>query len=378
MKKLYALGALGVPLLLAATWMGTRTTTTQEPVALLRPVQQAPVRFASYGLESQHFAMDDMGSLLQRIGREIQQEERFTIGGTSYPLSGFGGVELGVNRYIRGDEARTGVELHFGSDGRTTTPVNRRTGEPQEDYDPYERNGRFWEASALADLIAELGETLASTGTIVLEHHRVPFRGAASIDQRLIESMNEKGNPYPYKLEVNVLFGEGEVEGPDDDDDYGEDQEYGLIRSLARAQQDGAGRNDVGQMFATLGENLRAGRIQVGQEALPVGELPVSFRLTHVTASDDSYDKIEFSLAFGLDTPPIRDPNAVRHYDEQFNEPITDLAAILQRLGAQILEDGTFELGGETFSAGRMASWDIGANPRGFSVEVTYHQPPER
>ncbi len=171
MKKLYALGVLGAPLLLAATWMGTRT--------LEEATQQQ-----SYQLESQHFAMNDMGSLLERIGREIQQDEQVTIGGTSYPLSGFGGIELAVDRWIRGEEAGTGVELHFGSSGRTTAPVNRGTGQPQRDYDPYERYGRAWEPSALADLLAELGETLASTGTIVLEHHRVPFRGAASIDRR--------------------------------------------------------------------------------------------------------------------------------------------------------------------------------------------------
>jgi hypothetical protein len=370
MKKLYALGVLGAPLLLAATWMGTRT--------LEEATQQQVVRLPSYQLESQHFAMNDMGSLLERIGREIQQDEQVTIGGTSYPLSGFGGIELGVRQWIRGEEARTGVELDFGSSGRTTAPVNRGTGQPQRDYDPYERRGRAWEPSALADLLAELGETLASTGTIVLEHHRVPFRGAVSIDQRLIETTGSRGMPYPHKLEVHVLFGEGEFEGPDDDEDYEEDQEYGLIRSLARAQQEGADRAAVGRMFATLAEDLRAGRIQVGEEALPVGEFPVMFRLAHVTATDGSYDKIEFGLAFGLDSLPSRPPGATRYYDEQFNEPITDLAAILQRLGAQILEDGTFELGGETFSASRMASWDVFADPRGFSVEVKYHQPRER
>jgi hypothetical protein len=371
MKKLYALGLLGAPLLLAATWMGTRTT--EEA-----PQQQQVVRLPAYSLESQHFAMADMGSLLERMGAEIQREGQFTLGGTSYPLSGFGGVELGVSRWIRGEEARTQVEFGFSSDGRTTAPVSRGTGQPQADYDPYERNGRFWESAALADLIAELGETLASTGTIVLEHHRVPFKGVASIDQRLMENTGGRGMPYPYMLQVHVLFGEGEFEGPDDDEDYVEDQEYGLIRSLARAQQEGADQAAVAQMFATLAENLRAGQVQVGEEALPVGELPLNFRLTNVTATDDSYDKIEFGLQFGLDSPPTRDPSAPRYGDEQFNEPITDLAAIMQLLGAQILEDGTFELGGETFSAGRMASWEIYASERGFAVEVSYQRPPER
>ncbi len=365
MKKLYALGLLGIPLLLTAGWMGTRTV-AEAP-------QEEPTVFPGYSIESQHFAMDDLGSLLERMGSEIQQDERITIGGNSYPLSGFGGLELGVRRRMRGEEVSTGVELHFSSSGRAGHPTGR-AGRPRQDYDPYQRGGRDWEASAVGDLIAELGETLAGTGTIVLEQHRVPFRGAASIDQRLLE--NTRGRRHPYELEVHVLFGEGEFEGPDDDQDYTEDQQYGLIKSLARDQQQGADRAAVAQMFASLAEDLRAGRVRVGDEQLPAGD-NVQFGLTHVTATDGSYDKIEFSLKFGP-VPPRRQPGETRHHDEQFSEPMTDLAAILQRIGVQILEDGTFELGGETFSASRLASWEIGASPRGFSVEVSYHLPPER
>ena len=366
MKKLYALGLLGIPLFLAAGWMGTRTV-AEAP-------QQEVSAFPLYSLESNHFAMDDMGSLLERLGREIQQDEQFTIGGTTYPLSGFGGIEFNVNRYTRGGETNTGAELHFSSAGRTTTPTNRRTGQLQREYDPYERGGRGWEASAVGDLIAELGETLAANGTIVLEHHRVPFGGAASIDQRLVTGTMARR--YPYKLEVHVLFGEGEFEGPDDDEDYTEDQEYGLIKSLARDQQEGADQAAVAQMFAALAEDLRAGRVRVGDEEKQVGETPVTFKLTHVTATDGSWDKIEFSIMFGP-RPPSPEGGDARYGDEQFNEPIVDLAAILQRLGAQILEDGTFELGGEVFSPSRTANWDVYASPRGFAIEVKYQEPPE-
>ncbi len=364
MKKLYALGSLVVPLFLAAAWMGARTVEEAPPQEL--------TAFPGYSLESQHFAMDDLGSLLERIGRGIQQDERITIGGNSYPVSGFGGMEINVGRRTSGEEVSTGVELRFSSTGRTTPPTGR-AGRPKQDYDPYERAGRGWEASAVGDLIAELGETLAGTGTIVLEHHRVPFRGAASIDQRLLQEIRGR-RQQPYVLEVHVLFGEGEFEGPDDDEDYTEDQEYGLIRSLARDQQQGADRAAVAQMFATLAEDLRAGRVRVGDEELPAGD-NVQFRLTHVTATDGSYDKIEFTLGFGP-RPPRRQPGDTRYGDEQFNEPITDLAAILRLLGAQILEDGTFELGDETFAATRTASWEIYASPSGFAVEVKYHQPP--
>ncbi len=255
MKKLYALGSLVVPLFLAAAWMGARTVEEAPPQEL--------TMFPGYSLESHHIAMDDIGSLLERMGRGIQQDEQITIGGNSYPISGFGGIELNVGRRTRGEEVSTGLQLSFSSTGRTTTPTGRAGRTPQ-DYDPYQRGGRGWEASAVGDLIAELGETLASAGTIVLEHHSVPFRGVASIDKRLLE--NTRGRRQPYQLEVHVLFGEGEFEGPDDDEDYTEEQEYGLTRSLARDQQQGADQAAVAQMFATLAEDLRAGRVRVGDE----------------------------------------------------------------------------------------------------------------
>jgi hypothetical protein len=368
MKKLYALGLLVAPLFLAAAWMGTRTLEEAQ--------QQEIVSLPAYGLESGHIAMQDVGALLERLGREIQQDESVTFGGNSYPLSGFGGVEFSVNRMRRGDLERTGVQLDIGSEGRSTTPVNFRTGELRPGYDPYQRSGRNWESSALADVLAELGQTLASTGAIVLEHHQVPFRGAANIDQRLLDGTRGGiGRGRQYELEVHVLFGEGVFEGPDDDEDYVEDQEYGLITSLARSQQEDADQAAVAQMFSSLAEDLRAGRMRVGDEEVPVGETPVAFVLTHVTATDGAYDKIEFSLHFG---PTPEWPSGAQVGDESFNEPMTDLAAIMQRIGAQILEDGTFEFNGETFTVSSTANWEIGVGPRGFAIEVSYRHPPER
>lgn len=368
MKKLHVFGSLGIPLCVVAAWVGTQTAPESA--------QQEPVVLPGYSLESQHFAMDDVGSMLERIGREIRQSDRISIGGNSYPLSGFGGIEFSVQGGTRAGEMRTGVDLYFSSSGRTTPPTGP-PGRPRRDYDPYQRTGRMWQPSAVADLLAELAQTLSGSGAIVLEHHRVPFRGVAHIDKRLLENTNPKGGRgAPYELEVHVLFGEGEFEGPDDDSDYTEDQEYGLIKSLARDQQEGADRAAVAQMFASLARDLRAGQVRVGSVQRAVGETPVTFGITDVTAVDGSYDKIEFTLQFGP-LPPRMQAGETRYGDEQFNEPITDLAAILQRLAAQILEDGTFELGGQVFSAGSVASWDLYANPRGFAVEVSY-QPPER
>jgi hypothetical protein len=290
------------------------------------------------------------------------EAEEITMGGNSYPLTGFGDIEFYVNR--RGE--RTGIGIGLSSEGRTDPPTGRRG--QKTDYDPYQRGGRWWEPSDVAELVTELAETLASTDAFVMEGHSVAFRGDASIDQRLTEVTRRRG--YPYRLEMLVLFGEGEFEGPDDDGDYGESLEQGLTTELARVQVEAADADAVAQVFASLADDLRAGRVRVGDEELPAGET-VRFGLTHVTASNGDYDKIEFGLGFG--PVPERGPAGPRYGDEAFNEPTADLAALLQRIAGQILEDGTFELGGETFTTARTANWEIYANPEGFAVEVSHH-----
>ena len=346
----------GISALFAMALIGPLPAQAQDAGA-----QERPAPGPAYSFESQHYSMQDVGELLQRLGQEMLNDEQVTVGGNTYPLSGFGEIEFYLNQ--RG--ARTGVGVEFSSDGRTSPPASRR----KQDYDPYERGGRWWTPTDVADLMLDLSETLASTGAFVMEDHRVGFRGAASIDVRLIEDIRGRG--IPYRLEVHVLFGDGEFSGPDDDEDYREDQQHGLIRSLARAQQDGADASEVAGVFATIAEDLRAGRVRLEDEDISVGET-VRFGLSHVTAIDGRYDKIEFSLGFG----PVPERQVTPRYgDEAFNEPTADLAALLQRISSQILEDGTFELGGEVFTVSRTSSWEIGASPGGFSLEVGYHQP---
>ena len=354
MKKIDALMLLGAPPLLAVGWLGAWATLDAD--------QQAPPAGTGYHFESQHFSMEDAGRLLERWGGEIQQSGQITAGEASYPLTGFGGIELSVR--ARGNGA--GVQIGFGSSGRTGPPSAAR----RQDYDPYQRGGRASDPSAVADLLAEIGQTLAATGTVVLEDHEVAFRGTADIDMRLTQ---HTGGRRPYALEALVTFGEGNFSRPNDDEDYGEDLGFGLTEEAGRDQQQGANRNTVAEMFASLAQGLRAGSIRVGDGEFGVDET-VDFGITHVTAVDGSYDKIEIGLQFGPERQ--RRAEGARYGDEEYNEPTADLAALLQRIGSQILEDGTFELGGEVFSVGRTSSWEVSANQRGFSVEVSYHEPP--
>ena len=357
MKKLYAPVLLAIPLLVAATWIGARTT--QEAA------QQEPVRLPGYHLESQHIAMAEVGSLLERLGREIQQDERITVGGNSYPVSGFGGIEFSVSRGSRrGGELRTGVSVSFGSTGRTTPPTGP-PGRARQDYDPYQGSGRWWAPSDVANLVAELARTLAATGVFVMEDHRVAFRGSASIDQRLTE--RTPGRRQLYNLEMHVVFGEGEFTGPDDDEDYQEALDKGVRRSLARVQSEDADQDAVAEAFTSLAEDLRAGQIRVGGQEVAVGEF-VGFRLTHVTAVDGQYEKIELGLDFGPMPEPR--PEGPRYSEEVTNESIRDLATTLRRIAAEILEDGTFQLGDEVFTVSDQASWELYARATGLGLEV--------
>jgi len=318
---------------------------------------------AGYGLESGHISMQEVGRLLERMGREIQENGSIAIGGNTYSFTGFGGMELGINSR----EGGAGIEISFGSNGRTGTP------ERGDDYDPYKRTGRYWEATDLADILDQLGQTLSGQGVFALEDHRVAFRGAASIDERLYEGP-ARGRRQPFEYSAVIVYGEGDVQLPVDED-VAETEASTLTRQLASRETEGAGQDAMAEFFTSFAEALRGGVVRVGEQEFALGEDPVGFHITHVAANDGGYDKIEFGLAYGPVPPMVRPQPGERWGDDVENRPTTELAAMLQQVGAQMLEDGMFELGGITFTMGERASWEIGANQRGFSVEMSYVEP---
>lgn len=354
MQKTYALALLGLPFLLAFGYLGTQAM--QEDAQ-----QEPPVPGPSYSFESDFFPMEGAGRLLERLGREIQQHRRVTAGGNTYPLTGYGGIEWGIRQ--RG--TRTGLEIEFGSSGQTTPP-NRRP-----NYTVYQRSGRDWAPADLANLIAELGKTLASTGAFVMEDHSVAFEGNAIVEQRLAERTRRGGQLY-YLLGTHVTFGAREELHRSDDEDYDEQLEEGRIRELGKSRLKGADQDAVAETFASLAEDLRARRVRVGDAEVPLEEEVVGFRLTHVATTDGQTHKIGFGLGFG---PPLeRGPREPRFHDEPFDQPMTEVAALMQRIASEMLDDGTFELGGKEFTIGETANYEIVASPRGFTIELSYHR----
>ncbi len=78
----------------------------------------------SYNLETDHISMADLGELLERIGEEIQWKGQVTIGGKTYPVTGFGSIELSVGPRRRGQGTSINFELSAG--GRKGLPTKQR------------------------------------------------------------------------------------------------------------------------------------------------------------------------------------------------------------------------------------------------------------
>ena len=144
---------------------------------------------------------------------------------------------------------------------------------------------------------------------------------------------------------------------------------------MGGSESEGVGQDALAEVFSSFAGDLRAGHVSIGEQEYTLGGHPVGFSLTHVAANDGGYDKIEFGLRFGPVPPRVQPQPGERWGDEVENRPTSELAAMLQQVGAQMLENGTFELGGITFTMGERASWEIGASQRGFSVEMSYVEP---
>jgi len=326
------------------------------------PAQQRPAPGPGYQMETDLVSMAEVGQLLVQLGEDIQAG-RIMAGGKTYPISGNGSLEWGVRR--RGEQTSVGIE--FGSAGQTPpageSPVH--TG--------YQRGGQNWDTAEVADIIAEVGQTLAGSGAFVMEDHRVPFSGTALVEQRLAEG-TEGRRRQQYTWSTRVTFGDGEIPPSSDDEDFAAELAQGRIRELGTSELEGADRNAVAQMFASISEDMNSGRVRAGDAEVAL-EDTVRFTLTHVTTTDGNTHQIEFSLRFGPQPQQGGQPEGPRFSDEPFDQPMTEVAALLQRIAAEMLENGTFELGGDTFTIGETANYELSAGPNGFSIELSYNRP---
>ena len=360
MKKSFVLGLFfGLPLLLggcAGDQMQNHTE-AQEEVGALPP----------YGFEAHHMSLEQVGQMLERIGREIQENGTITLGGQAYPFSGSGGIELSLNRRSReGEAAQSMFYVDFSSDGRSGPPTEGQA------YSLYEGSIAGTPAE-IADALESMAGTLSANGAFEFDFHRADFMGSALIDHRLGQST---GNPrQPFQLMLDITYGEGEFQRHNDREDIQEFVEMGKGVWLGDTSVEGVDQAGLVEVLQELAAAVRSGQVAVGEGEAELGE-EARLSFGHVAAVDGSSDKIEMNLRWSTLPPPEQQAqeDAPRYYDEPWNMPVTEFAQMLQRIATEILADGMFMLDGREYSVGETLRGEIGFNPRGMVIEVAYNR----
>ncbi len=356
MKKSYVLALLCIPLFLI---LGFRS------IGVSGQQQQQP-RGPSYHLETDHISMKDFGKLLERLGKEIQQKGQVTIGGDSYPVTDFGGLELHVSPARRQEGTSIGLEL---SSGRKGVPPKGTT------YISYQRGRMMGTSPELAEVLAKIGKTLASKGAFVIDDHSVAFEGKAKVVQHLTKATAGRGGS-GYTLNVDVMFGQKDFPVPEDE---AEDikalrpEERGRIKELAKKEITDINQEAIVKLFDTLSSNLKDGRIRLADQDLEARE-NISCNLSHLIAMDGTAHRIRIGIQFGM-VRPQRQQEGPKYGEEFFDMPMKRVGALLKRIGTEILETGTFKLGETEFKVKDFATYEISASDGGFEIGLGYTEP---
>lgn len=366
MKKIYVLGLLCISLCLFLVFGATTPfSKTQE-----QEEQEQQVQVPRFSLETDRISMTDLGKLLERLGKEIQQKGQVTLGGNSYPVTDFGGLEFHVGPARRGGGTSMGFEL---SSGQTSFKEKTRT------YISYQRRFRMVAPGILAEFLAKIGKTLGSKGAFVIDDHSVAFEGKAKVVQELIERSRPRRGLGPiHSFTFDVMFGKKDFPVPLDEEEDPKSllpEERAMIKELVKKEITDADQKAVVKILDSLSRDLKAGRVRVGDQDLPAGE-NIRGGLSHMIAVDGTSHRIRVSFQFG-EAPPQQRPTGPKYSKEFFNEPMKKVGALLQRLGIEILEKGTMKLGENEFKVKERAYYEINANERGFSIGLQWVEPPK-
>ena len=356
MKKIYVLALFGISLCLFLVFgAATPFSKTQE--------QEEQVQVGSYGHEAQYVSMKEVGKLLERLGKEIQQNSRVTMGGNSYPITDKGVLEINVGPRRGG----TSMQIEISS-GRKESPTRGKT------YVSYARYGQRSTPAEFAELLAKVGKTLASTGAFVMEDHSVALKGTASVVERLTERTRHfQGRRPPYIFYMEAMFGEEDFPLPEDEVDEVEAEKRGDVKELAKQEISGADQKAIAKLLDSMSRDLKAGRVRVGDQDLDVGK-NIMFGLTHLIAKDGKSERIRVGFLFG-EAPPRKQPTGPKYSKEFFDAPMKQVGALMKRMGTEILESGSFKLEDNEFPVGKKAFYEVKASERGFSIELQYTEP---
>jgi hypothetical protein len=355
MKKFYVFALLCVPLCLIFGLVTLQSSGLSG---------QEQARGPSYHLETDHISMTEVGKLLERLGKEIQKNNSISVGGKTYPFTGNGGIEFSV---MQRQPGQTGIQIEIGS-GQTETPTRGKT------YVAYAHMSRSGAPAEFADLMAKLGEILASKGMFVMENHKVALDGTASVAQRLTHTTRQRGQGQPYTFYADVVFGESDFPLPEDEEDDVEAEKRGDTKEIAKKETKSADHKAIAELYDSLSKDLKAGKLHVDDQDFEIGE-NIMYGLTHLIATDGKSQRIRVGFMFGEALPQTL--SRPRYSEEFFDAPMKKVGALLKNMGTGILETGTFKLEDTEFTVKQMATYEISAGDNGFSIELRYSEPPK-
>lgn len=352
MKKIY-LALLCIPLLL---FLGFNISK-----AVVGGSAQQQVPGPGWGMESENVDMVEVGKLLERLGKEIQQKGEITAGGKTYDVKGKGGIEWGV-RNMRGG---TSLQIEIYAFDRGPSPKAKA-------IMAYDVGGMSNSPGDAAAMLAKVAKTLAEKGAIVLDDHKVAIEGGMGIKQRLTENVRggTRGRGVPYTYYFDVIIGASKFPATEDDADEAEEIQRGWVQELATKEIDGIDKQAIVKLFEELSADLKAGKVSIGDTSVPAGDL-IQFGISHLKATEGNVHRIRYAMQFGPMTPRKRAAGP-RYNNEFFDEPMKKVGALLKRMGTEILETGAFKLGENEFKVKKLADYEISASANGFSIELGY------
>ena len=314
----------------------------------------------SYRRESEFMSAGQVGAILEKIGRELQQNASFSLGGAQLDVDGGGLFEISARRDPSG---RSFFQIEFvtGRDG----PIPQK-----EFFVPYERRSQDWAAADVARSLTEIAETLASTGRFELEDAVVEFGRIASVEQKLMERFDPGERQHAFYIEINL----GSEGLPRPLAEYAE--EIGSIHVLAKDEAGAVDQEEVARLLGSLSSDLAAGRIQMAGQEFPVDRL--DFRFKQTSSLDRQSHRIQFAFFFGPVAPGAPEPEARSrsHSRESRDIPMAEVAALLQRIGSEVMSTGAFSMGGMVFRTADKAYLEVSVvEGRGLEIVVTYAQP---
>ncbi len=316
-----------------------------------------------YRRESESLSMQEVGRILERLGREIHQRGSVSLGGIELAVGGDGSFEL-VSRADPSGSKFFQIEFLSGREGPS---------DQKEFYVPYERRSHGWAPSDVARSIDEVAETLARTGSFVMEDDTVALDGPGSIEQRIVERFDPGIRRYAFYL--NISFGPKDLPTPLEEYVEQLGSQEVLVKDETR-DIDGAA---LGRLLSSVSRDLEQGQLHMGGQELAASE-NVDFRFKHTSSTDGSSHRIQIALFFGervvvAGVAPGAIPRS--HARESRNMSMHEIAALFQRMGTEILSDGSFSVGDTVFRTAEQAYFEIKViEGRGLEIGVSYVPPP--